>query len=117
MSKIKKKRFVDQKGISDLNLRFAKIFQFSGWFFLLIIGGFMAAWILLDTVLDIISLDITGMTFPFIIFTGTNSAISFALATKIKNSGDKKRQYFLDWLLGEFIFCMFTVFAVAAYQW
>ncbi|MFX1568687.1 MAG: hypothetical protein ACFFCV_09995 [Promethearchaeota archaeon] len=117
MSKIKKKRFVDQKAISDLNIRFAKIFQFSGWFFLLLILGFMAGWILLDTILDIVSLELTAMTFSFIIFTGTNSAISFALATKIKNSGDKKRQYFLDWLLGEFIFCMLAVFAVAAYQW
>lgn len=117
MSKIKKKRFLDQKAISDLDIRFAKIFQFSGWFFLLLVGGFMTAWILLDTVLEIINLEVTAITFSFIIFTGTNSAISFALAMKIKSSGDKKRQYFLDWLLGEFIFCMLAVFAVAAYQW
>lgn len=117
MSKIKKKRFIEQTRISDLDIRFAKIFQFSGWFFLFLIGGFMAAWILFDTVLEIINLKITASSFSFIIFTGTNSAISFALATKIKNNGDKKRQYFLDWLVGEFIFCMFAVFAVAVYQW
>jgi hypothetical protein len=117
MSKIKKKRIGEQTTISDLDIKFVKIFQFSGWLFLLLIGGFMGAWVLLDAVLEIISLDLTAMTFSFIIFTGTNSAISFALATKIKNNTDRKKQFFLDWLLGEFIFCMLAVFAVAVYQW
>ncbi len=117
MSKIKKKRLESQTTISDLDIKFAKIFQFSGWLFLLLVGGFIGAWFLLDNVLEIIRLQLTAMTFSFIIFTGTNAAISFAVATKIKNNGEKKKQLFLDWLLGEFIFCMLAVFIVAAYQW
>ena len=117
MSKIKKKRIEDQKTISDLDIRFAKIFQFSGWLFLLLLGGFMGAWILLDTIMEMINLNLNAMSYSFIIFIGTNSAISFALATRIKSSGDKKKQIFLDWMLGEFIFCMLAVFAVAVYQW
>ncbi len=116
MSKIKKKRFEDLTTISDLDIRFVKIMQFSGWLFLLLIVGFLGAWLLLDAVLEIINLELTATSFSFIIFTGTNSAICFALATKIKNNLDNKRQFFLDWLLGEFIFCMLAVFAVAAYQ-
>jgi hypothetical protein len=117
MSKIKKKRLESQTTISDLDIKFVKIIQFSGWLFLLLFGGFMVAWFLLDDVLDVISLQLTAMSFSFIIFTGTNAAISFALATKIKNNREKKKQLFLDWLVGEFIFCMLAIFAVAAYQW
>ncbi len=117
MSKIKKKRSEDLTIISDLDVKFEKIIQFSGWLFLLVLGGFMGAWIFLDTVLKIVDLELTAMTYSFIIFIGTNSAISFALATKIKNNRDKKKQFFYDWLLGEFMFCMLTVFAIAIYQW
>lgn len=117
MSKIKKKRSERVTKIPDLDIKFGKIIQFSGWFFLLLLGGFMGAWIILDIILEILNLEVTAMTYSFIVFTGTNSAICFALATKIKNNRDKKKQFFLDWLLGEFIFCMFAVFAIAAYQW
>jgi len=117
MSKIKKKNIKDLTIISDLDIKFEKIIQFSGWLFLLLLAGFLGAWIFLDTILEILDLEVTAMTYSFIIFTGTNSAISFALATKIKNNRDKKKQFFHDWLLGEFIFCMLTVFAIAAYQW
>ncbi len=117
MSKIKKKRTEDLTIISDLDIKFEKIIQFSGWLFLLMLAGFMGAWIFLDTILEIVVLELTAMTYSFIIFIGTNSAISFALATKIKNNRDKKKQLFRDWLLGEFMFCMLTVFAIAIYQW
>ncbi len=117
MSKIKKKHSEDLTIISDLDIIFEKIIQFSGWLFLLVLVGFMGAWIFFDTVLKIVDLELTAMTYSFIIFIGTNSAISFALATKIKNNRDKKKQFFHDWLLGEFMFCMLTVFAIAIYQW
>ncbi len=117
MSKVKKKRIEDLTIISDLDIKFEKIIQFSGWWFLLLLAGFLGAWIFLDIVLEILDLEVTAMSYSFMIFTGTNSAISFALATKIKNNRDKKKQFFRDWLLGEFIFCMLTVFAIAAYQW
>ncbi|UCD02098.1 MAG: hypothetical protein JSV23_03525 [Promethearchaeota archaeon] len=117
MSKIEKKRIGRPSTISELDVKFEKIIQFSGWIFLLALVGFMGAWILFDFILEIIDLELSAMTFTFIVFTGTNSAISFALATKIKNNRDKKKQFFQDWLLGEFLFCMLAIFAVAVYQW
>jgi hypothetical protein len=117
MSKIKKKRSVGPSTISELDIKFEKIIQFSGWLFLFALVGFLGAWVLLDLILEMIDLEISVMTFAFIIFTGTNSAISFGLATKIKNNRDKKKQFFHDWLLGEFLFCMLAIFSIAAYQW
>ncbi|MFX1501127.1 MAG: hypothetical protein ACFFDH_09220 [Promethearchaeota archaeon] len=117
MSKVKKKRVEGPSTVSELDIRFEKIIQFSGWLFLFALLGFLGAWVLLDAILKMIDLQISVITFTFIIFTGTNSAISFALATKIKNNRDKKKQFFHDWLLGEFLFCMFTIFSIAAYQW
>jgi len=117
MSKIKKKRIVSPSKISELDIDFEKIIRFSGWLFLLTLVGFFGAWLVLDSVLDMIELELSAMTFTFIIFIGTNSAISFALATKIKNNRDRKKQFFHDWLLGEFIFGIIAIFAIAAYVW
>lgn len=117
MSKVKKKHIERSITISDLDVKFEKIVQFSGWIFLLVLGGFMGGWVILDYILNIIDLSINAMTFTIIIFMATNSAISFGVATKIKNNRANKKSYFHDWLLGEFLFCMFAIFAVAAYQW
>jgi hypothetical protein len=117
MSKIKKKQTVSPAPVSDLDIKFEKIIQFSGWIFLLALGAFFGAWILLDYVLDMFNFELEAWTFAIIIFTGTNSAISFALATKIKNNRANKKQIFRDWLIGEFIFCLLAIFTVAAYQW
>ena len=117
MSKIKKKRIETASEISELDVKFYKIIQFSGWLFLFALIGFMGAWLLLDSILELIVLDLTAMTFAFIIFIGTNSAISFTLATKIKSNKAEKRKFFLDWLLGELLFCTLAIFAVAVYVW
>jgi hypothetical protein len=117
MSKVKKKPIDRQKTISELDVKFEKIMQFSGWLFLLALGGIMGGWFLLDNVLEIISLDLDATLFSLIIFTGTNSAVSFGVSTKIKNNRDKKKGYFHDWLIGEFLLCMIAIFTVAAYQW
>ncbi|MFX0005841.1 MAG: hypothetical protein ACFFA7_07455 [Promethearchaeota archaeon] len=117
MSKIKKKPVVSSSTLSELDINFIKIIQFSGWLFLLGLIGFLGGWLILDNVLNIINLELDAVEFSIIIFIGTNSGISFALASKMKNNQDKKRQYFLDWLVAEFIFCMLAVFAIAAYQW
>ena len=117
MSKIKKKRIEDLTTISELDTSFEKIIQFSGWLFLLLLAGYMGVWLFLDSILKIMELELTAISFSFILFTGTNSAISFALTTKIKNNRDKKKQFFLDWLVGEFIFCILAIFSVAVYQW
>ncbi|MFX1388787.1 MAG: hypothetical protein ACFE9Z_01835 [Promethearchaeota archaeon] len=117
MSKIKKKESLSSSPISELDLKFEKIIQFSGWFFLLALIGFLGGWMVLDNILEIIDLEMGASIFAIIVFTGTNSAISFALASKIKNNRTNKRQLFLDWLLAEFFFCMLAIFAVAIYQW
>jgi len=116
MSKIQKKKD-RQSTISEEEVKFEKIIQFSGWIFLLALILFMGAWIVFDFLLDIIELELNASTFTFIIFTGTNSAISFGLATRIKNNRDQKKKLYFDWLLGEFLFCMLAIFAVAVYQW
>lgn len=117
MSKVRKKQNDRQKALSELDIKFEKIVHFSGWMFLFALGGFMGGWLVLDTMFEIIDLNLNAMTFSFIIFTGTNSAVSFGVASKIKNDRTKKREFFLDWLIGEFLLCMFAIFAVAAYQW
>ena len=116
MSKIKKKKD-RQSTISVEDVKFEKIIQFSGWIFLLALILFMGAWIVFDFLLDIIEIELNASAFTFIIFTGTNSAISFGLATRIKNNRDQKKKLYFDWLLGEFLFCMLAIFAVAVYQW
>ena len=117
MSKVKKKPVERQTTISELDIKFEKIMQFSGWIFLLALVGVMGGWFLLDNVLEIISLDLDANLFSLIIFTGTNSAVSFGVSSKIKNNRDKKREYFHDWIIGEFLICMLSIFTVAAYQW
>lgn len=117
MSKFKKTKPIHATTISELDVKFEKIIQFSGWIFLLAFIGFMGAWILLEFILDIIQLELSVGVFTFIIFSGINSAVSFGLATKIRNNSKKKKEFFLDWLLGEFLFCMFTIFSIAVYQW
>ncbi|MHA1933521.1 MAG: hypothetical protein ACW96X_13335 [Promethearchaeota archaeon] len=117
MSKVKKKQIDRKRAISEIDIKFEKIIQFSGWIFLLGLGAFMGGWVLLDNILNMVTLELNAMTFSFIIFIGTNSAVSFGLSTKIKNNPEKKRGFYFDWLLGEFLLCMFAIFAVAAYQW
>ncbi len=117
MSKFKKTRSERLPAISELDIKLEKIIQFSGWIFLFALIGFMGFWILFDYILNMIKIELSPITFTIIIFTGINAAISFGLAEKIKNNRDKKKEFFLDWLLGEFLICMFAIFAVAIYQW
>jgi hypothetical protein len=117
MSKVREKKVDPQKGLLELDVKFEKIIQFSGWVFLFALALFMGGWVVLDTVLNIIDLNLNAMTFSLIIFIGTNSAVSFGLASKIKNDRTQKRQILIDWLVGEFLLAMFSIFAVAAYQW
>lgn len=117
MSKVRRKQITRKRPISEIDIKFEKIIQFSGWMFLLALGVFLGGWVLLDDILNILILNLDAMSFSLIIFTGTNSAISFGLASKIKDNPDKKRGFFLDWLIGEFFLCMIAIFVVAAYQW
>ena len=117
MSKVKKKPTRLPGGLSEEEIVFEKVIQFTGWIFLLALLALLSAFFIFDYILDLIELELNPSSFTFLIFTGTNSAICFALATKVKANRDQKRKIFIDWLLGEFILCVIAVFVVAAYQW
>jgi len=117
MSKVKKKPTRLPGGLSQEEIVIEKVIYFSGWIFLIVLLLFLSALFIFDSILDLIELELNASTFTLIIFTGTNSAISFALATRIKKNRDQKKKLFIDWLLGEFLFCIIAIFVVAAYQW
>jgi uncharacterized membrane protein YoaK (UPF0700 family) len=118
MSKVKKKR-IDRSitTISKKDIQFEKILQFSGWIFLIAFSIFVAFWALFDVLLKRFDITINAMHYSYTIFTGTSAAFCFALVTKIRKNRDKKREIFIDWLIGEFLFCVFSIFAVAIYIW
>ena len=117
MSKVKKKPTRLPGGLSQEQIVIERVIYFSGWIFLIVLLLFLSALFIFDSILDLIELELNASTFTLIIFTGTNSAISFALATKIRSNKVEKRKFFFDWLLGEFLFCTLAIFAVAAYVW
>ena len=117
MSKIKKKSTRLEGSLSEEDLKFEKIIYFSGWIFLLILLVYLGAFFVFDFIFGLIELQLNASNFSVIIFTGTNSAISFALATRIKKNRDQKKKLFVDWLKGEFLFCAIAILVVAAYQW
>ena len=91
MSKVKKKPTGLHGGLSEEEVKFEKIIQFSGWIFLIALILLMGAFFIFDSVLGIIELELNASTFTLIIFFGTNSAISFGLATRIKKNRDQKK--------------------------
>jgi hypothetical protein len=117
MSKVKKKPTRSPGGLSQEEIVFEKVINFSGWMFLIALLIILSAFFIFDMILDLIELPLNASTFTLLIFTGTNAAISFGLATRVKKNRDQKRKLFLDWLLGQFIFCIIAVFVIAAYQW
>ena len=117
MSKVKKKPTRSPGGLSQEEVVFEKVINFSGWIFLIALLFILSAFFIFDMILDLIELTLNASTFTLLIFTGTNAAISFGLATRVKKNRDQKRKLFLDWLLGQFIFCIIAVFVIAAYQW
>lgn len=119
MSSKKKKRASGRAstGISEKDIEFEMILQFAGWIFLIVLAGFFGIWGLFDYALNIIEIEINQMIFAYVLFTGTSCAFCFGLETKIKKERDKKKQFFVDWLLTEFFLCMFAIFSVAIYQW
>jgi len=117
MSKVKKKPTGLHGGLSEEEVKFEKIIQFSGWIFLTALILLMGAFIIFDSVLGLLELELNASTFTLIIFFGTNSAISFGLSTRIKKNRDQKKRLYYDWLMGEFLLGIIAVCAVAAYQW
>lgn len=118
MSKIKKKP-VDRSTttISEKDIKFEKSIQFCGWIFLISVSIFLAYYGIFDVILETIEIEITAMLYSYILFTGTSSALCFALSTKIRKNRDRKKEIFIDWIIAEFLLCMFAIFSVAVYQW
>ncbi len=117
MSKVKKKPTGLHGGLSEEEVKFEKIMHFSGCIFLIALTLLMGAFIIFDSVLGLIELELNASTFTLIIFFGTNSAISFGLATRIKKNRNQKKKLYFDWLMGEFLLGIIAIFAVAVYQW
>lgn len=116
MSKVKKKDRSSERQFKE-EIFFEKIIQFTGWIFLLVVLIFLGIWVIFDFILGIIDLVVGTEVFVFILFMGINSGLSFGLTAVIKNNRDQKKTFFLDWLFGEFLLGIFTIFSIAAYQW
>ncbi|TFG15843.1 MAG: hypothetical protein EU531_08020 [Promethearchaeota archaeon] len=117
MSKVKKKKTGYDSKISKEDIKFEKIIQFSGYMFLIALILFVGGWILFDFFLDLIEIELNASSYAIILFTGVNSAISFALASKIKDNRNEKKKLYFDWLIGVFLISMIAIFAVSVYQW
>ena len=118
MSKIKKK--TDDRStttISKKDIALEKSIQFCAWMFLISLSIFLVYYGIFDVILEEIDIEITAMLYSYSLFTGTSSALCFALSTKIRKNRDRKKEIFIDWMIAEFIFCMFAIFSVAVYQW
>jgi hypothetical protein len=117
MSKVKKKRSSPTGTRTEEDIIFEKIIQFLGWIFLLVLLAFLGVWVIFDFLMNLIELEIEIPTFTFILFMGINSGLSFGVSAVIKKNREQKKTFFFDWLVGEFLICMFAIFSLAAYQW
>jgi hypothetical protein len=117
MSKVKKKKEYSESKTLKEDIKFEKIIQFSGYIFLIALILFVGGWFLLDFILDMIEIELNASSYAIILFTGTNSVISFGLASKIKENRKEKRKLYFDWLIGVFLISMIAIFAVSIYQW
>ncbi len=119
MSKYKQKKEQKVQSSYETDVRFERSIEISGWFFLIAIIGFLGLWIIFDFLLDVSMIDFEAnvYSFTYIVFTGTSSAFAFSVSWNIKSNREKKKQIFFDWLLGEFLLCLFAIFALAIYQW
>jgi hypothetical protein len=89
----------------------------AGWMFLISLGVFFAYYGIFDFLLELVEVEIYAVLFSYIIYTGTSAGFCFGLSTRIARNRDKKKEIFVDWLIAQFIVCMFAIFSVAVYQW
>lgn len=118
MSKIKKKP-IDRSSttVSKEDIHFERIIQFAGFFFFIAFAWFMCYWAMFDFILESENVEIGTMQYSYIIFTGASTAFCFALVSKIRQNRDIKKKIFIDWIIAQFLFCMFAIFVVAIYRW
>ena len=119
MSKYKKKKLQESSSSYETDIRFERSIEFIGWLYFLALVGLLSVWLIFDAILDVPMIDLQAdiYSFTYIAFTGTASAFSFALAWNLKNNREKKKTLVFDWLIGQFLLCLFTIFVLAIYQW
>jgi hypothetical protein len=118
VSKVKKKA-IDRTTttISKKEIGFEKSIHFCGWMFLISLSVFLAYYGIFDVLLERVEIEMTAMLYSYALFTATSAALCFALSTKIAKNRDRKKEIFVDWIIAEFLLCMFAIFSVAVYQW
>ena len=131
MSKTKKQPADRSTTISESDIKFVKSIQFAGWIFILALGISMGIWFMFDYLpdlikreldinvdfLNLIDLELDAVYYSYIIVTGSLGPFCFALSTKLNKNLDKKKEIFLDWITAIFLFNIFALIAIAAYQW
>ena len=118
MSKAKKKPAdYSSTVISKKDIAFEKLIYFCGWMFLISLLIFLVYYGIFDYILETIEIEVTAMIFSYALFTGTSALFCFALSTFIRKNRDRKKKIFIDWIISEFLLCMFAIFSIAVYQW
>lgn len=117
MSKIRKTETGQQTRISEVDVKFQKILNFSGLLFLIASIGSLLLIIGLD-LLNIIETykTLNKTSFVFILFTGVSAAFALFVSIKIKKS-ENKRNVFFDWILAQFLLCAISIISLSVYQW
>ncbi len=124
MSKKEKKKPSALPEIPDLDKKFLSIIQFTGWISLLIGGALLVLNLYLAFIdenhmitIGDIEIGITRTSVIIMIFSITTTVFCFGVVDLLRRDLSKKKQYFMSWLIGEFLLAIFGVFSLAVYQW
>lgn len=124
MSKKEKKKPSALPELPDLDKKFLTIIQFTGWISLLIGGSLLILNLYLAFIdenhiitIGAIEIGISRTSVVIMIFSITTTVFCFGIVDLLRSDLSKKKQYFMSWLIGEFLLAMFGVFSLAAYQW
>ncbi len=124
MSKKEKKKPSALPELPDLDKKFLDIIQFTGWISLLIGGSLLILNLYLAFIdenhiitIGAIEIGISRTSVVIMIFSITTTVFCFGIVDLLRSDLSKKRQYFMSWLIGEFLLAMFGVFSLAVYQW
>ncbi len=124
MSKKERKKPTAKPEFSDSDAEFLRIFQFTGWISFLIGGVILILLLYLafideNNVITIagIEIGINRTLVSLMIFSITTTIFCFGTVDLLKKDISKKKQYFISWLIGEFLLAIFGIFSLAAYQW
>ncbi len=119
MSKYKKQRKKKELEGAEIDSTLIKSLSFTGGVLLLILIGYVGLVFIFNYILDnsFVFLGENQYSFTFIVFTCTSSALTFGLVANFRESQEKKNILFIDWIICEFLLCLFVIFVLAAYQW